>query len=153
MNGKNSINIYLIFIQSLIAMLWSLYFSNYGDPLQWLFSGTWFEPCHLCRWTRILMYPIVRISLTSIITKNTKSIYTILPISIAGMLLSGYHYTIQHINSLNAFTCNPSNPCTLIDWKMLEYITIPSLAFIAFLVIFVLSISYIRQNSHNSANN
>lgn len=132
---KNLTLLRIIFVQALLAMLGSLYFSNFGDPLQWLFSGTWFDPCHLCRRTRILMYPLVWISWYGLLRRDSNIVKLILPISVAGMILTWYHYTIQHINSLNVFTCNPSNPCTLIDWKIFDYITIPALAWIAFTVI------------------
>lgn len=144
-----SITLYrIVFVQACCAMLGSLYFSNFGDPLQWLFSGTWFEPCHLCRWARILMYPLVWISGYGLLRRNTDIIKLILPVSIAGMILTWYHYTIQYINSLNMFSCNPSNPCTLIDWKVFDYITIPWLARIAFTVITVCA-SIILYKWHN----
>ena len=45
------------------------------------FGGTGFEPCHLCRWARIIMYPLVLISFIALLRKDTKIAYTILPIS------------------------------------------------------------------------
>ncbi|MEI7563781.1 MAG: disulfide bond formation protein B [bacterium] len=113
----------IIFIQALLAMSGSLYFSNFGDPLANIahgnfFGGIGFEPCHLCRWARILMYPLVIISFIGLVRKDTKIAYTILPISAIGIILTSYHYIIQQINSLNVLSCAPGNPCTLIDWKM-----------------------------------
>ncbi|MCX6823456.1 MAG: disulfide bond formation protein B [candidate division SR1 bacterium] len=135
----------LIFVQSLLAMAGSLYFSNFGDPIANIahgniFGGMGFEPCHLCRWARILMYPLVLISLIGLIRKDTKIAYTILPISAMGIILTGYHYIIQRVNGLNILSCGPGNPCTLIDWKIRGVITIPALARIAFVVIFVASL-------------
>lgn len=141
----------IAFVQAVLAMIWSLYFSNFGDPLTGLFSGSWFEPCHLCWWTRILMYPLVWILGYAMIRREYAIAYLTVFISGVGILLSWYHYTIQHINSLNVFTCNPWNPCTLIDWKMFGYITIPALACTAFIVIFVSSILIIRNIRHNKS--
>ncbi len=143
--------LHIIFVQAVLAMTWSLYFSNFGDPITniWngsLFSGTGFEPCHLCRWARILMYPLVWIALIWIIRKDKKIVYTILPISIVWIILTSYHYIIQHINSLSVITCAPGNPCTLIDRKIFWFITIPALALIAFIVITVCSIAIIINN-------
>lgn len=135
----------LAFVQATLAMSWSLYFSNFGDPLVGLFRGHGFEPCHLCWWTRILMYPLVWILGYALVRKDAHIAYLSAGISGAGILLTGYHYTIQYINALNVFTCNPWNPCTLIDWKIFEYITIPALAWIAFVVIFISSVLVIKQ--------
>lgn len=149
MKSKNLF--YVIFIQALLAMAWSLYFSNFWDPVTNItngniFWGSGFEPCHLCRWARILMYPLVRISLIWIIRKDKNVIYTVLPMSIAWIILTTYHYSIQYINSLNVFSCAPGNPCTLIDWKIFWFVTIPLLARIAFMVIAISSIVIIRNN-------
>ena len=140
----------LIFVQSLLAMSWSLYFSNFGDPISNIvngnfFGGSGFEPCHLCRWARILMYPLVLISFVALIRKDTKIAYTILPFSFAGILLTSYHYIIQWMNSLNVVACAPGNPCTLIDWKIFGVITIPALARIAFVVIFIASLCIVLK--------
>jgi len=113
----------IVFVQSLLAMLGSLYFSNFGDPIAniangTIFGGVGFDPCHLCRRARILMYPLVLISLIGLIRKDTKIAYTILPLSFVGIILTSYHYSIQWINSLNIVSCAPGNPCTLIDRKI-----------------------------------
>ena len=140
----------LIFIQALLAMSGSLYFSNFGDPIGniihgQIFGWTGFEPCDLCRWTRILMYPLVLISFIGLVRKDTKIAYTILPISAIGIILTSYLYLIQQINSLNVLSCSPGNPCTLIDWKIRWIVTIPALARIAFVVIFIASLAIILQ--------
>lgn len=129
----------IILVQAILAMSGSLYFSNFGDPIGNmskgdLWGGVGFEPCHLCWWARILMYPLVWITLIGLLRKDVKIAYTILPISLVGVGLTTYHYIIQYVNSLNVFTCAPGNPCTLIDWKI-GFITIPALARIAFVVI------------------
>lgn len=129
----------IIFIQALLAMLGSLYFSNFGDPLQGLFSGTGFEPCHLCRWARILMFPLVAIAAYTLFTKEKKIAYLTGAFGLAGMLLTAYHYTIQHKNSLNIFSCGAGNDCTLMG-RHIGFVTIPFLAFTAFTIISICSI-------------
>lgn len=56
------------------------------------------------------------------------------------MLLAGYHYLIQHQNSLNLFSCGNGNDCALMGWYI-GFVTIPFLELIAFIVIFSLSIA------------
>ena len=62
------------------------------------------------------------------------------------MLLTTYHYIIQQVNALNVVACAPGNPCTLIDWKIFGVITIPALARIAFVVIFIAALSIIIRD-------
>jgi hypothetical protein len=52
---------------------------------------------------------------------------------------------------LSVFTCVPANPCTLINRHIFWFITIPALAWIAFVVIFFSALSIIlhdRKHSH-----
>ena len=70
-----------------------------------LFSGTGFEPCHLCWWGRILMYPLVAISVYGLIKKDKEISFLTGFLSLAGVLLAGYHYLIQYQASLNVFSC------------------------------------------------
>jgi disulfide bond formation protein DsbB len=141
----------LIFVQSLLAMAWSLYFSNFWDPIANIsrgdiFGGAGFDPCHLCRWARILMYPMVLISFVALLRKDIKIAYTLLPISFVWIVLTSYHYIIQRVNSLNVVACAPGNPCTLIDWKIFWVVTIPALARIAFVVIFLAALAILLKD-------
>ena len=132
----------VILIQASLAMLGSLYFSNFWDPLAGLFSGTWFEPCHLCWWGRILMYPLVAISVYGLIKKDKEIWFLTGFLSLAGVLLAGYHYLIQYQASLNVFSCWAGNDCTQMWWH-LGFVTIPFLELVAFAVIFVCSMCMI----------
>lgn len=141
----------IAFLQSVLAILGSLYFSNFWDPIANIVHGNFFgwpafEPCHLCRWARILMYPLVLISGIALIRKDEKAAYTILPFSIAWVVLTTYHYAIQYLNSLNVFSCAPGNPCTTIDRSVWWFITIPALAWIAFVVISISCLMLIVKN-------
>ncbi|HMS91314.1 MAG TPA: disulfide bond formation protein B [Candidatus Absconditabacterales bacterium] len=141
----------IIFVQVVLAVIGSLYFSNFGDPIAntlqgHIFGGSGFEPCHLCRWARILMYPLLIISFVGLLRKDTKIVYTILPFSIAGLVLTGYHYSMQYINALNVFTCVPGNPCTTIDRKIFGIVTIPALAWLAFLLITLCAIAILIKD-------
>ncbi|MGE7624487.1 disulfide oxidoreductase [Viridibacillus sp. NPDC096237] len=110
-------------VTSIIAMMGSLFFSEKMG----------FIPCTLCWYQRILMYPLV-FFLGMAFYRNDKEIYKyVLPMSIIGMLLSGYHYTLQKIPAMQEFsTCTNGVPCSgqYINW--LGFITIPFLAFIGF---------------------
>jgi hypothetical protein len=79
--------IVIIFIQALLAMSGSLYYSNFGDPVRDLMQGTFFsgdalEPCHLCRWARIIMYPIVWLTGMALYRRKDDIIAYIQPIAL-----------------------------------------------------------------------
>ncbi|MFF2446705.1 disulfide oxidoreductase [Neobacillus sp. NPDC058068] len=118
----------LSWIAAIIATLGSLYFSEVQH----------FIPCTLCWYQRIFMYPLV-IILGIAVYRNDKGIYKyVLPLSIVGMLISGYHTLLQKIPYLQQFEmCTTGVPCSqdYINW--LGFITIPMLAFIAFTIITV----------------
>ncbi|WP_100407295.1 disulfide oxidoreductase [Bacillus solitudinis] len=132
MNNKKIENL-LVFawLTSLIATLGSLYFSQIRM----------FEPCTLCWYQRILMYPLVIVILIGIIQKDAKVALYSLVFSLVGFLLSTYHYALQNLSFLSetAPACGRV-PCTgqYINW--LGFITIPFLAGTAFLFIFICSL-------------
>lgn len=130
-----------IFIQSLLGVLGSLYYSNFGDPVSNVAQGILFdpsrafEPCHLCWWARILLYPIAVISLVGIIKKDRNFTDYILPLSLLGILLEIYHYSLQMFPSGNSAFCTLDNPCSSVEVAYGGFITIPLLAGIAFYII------------------
>ncbi len=139
----------IIFFQSLIATVWSLYYGFYGDPIAnsiaWdMFNpANGFLPCELCWYARILMYPLVWISWIAWIRDDWKSIYTMIPFVVLGIWLELYHYLLQKNPNLEtSFTCTANNPCDALWVNYFGFLTIPLLCLIAFCVIW-LSIIYI----------
>ena len=108
------------------AMLGSLFFSQVMH----------FIPCALCWYQRILMYPLVCI-IGIAVYKGDRTVYKyVLPLSVIGMIVSLYHYSIQKLPFMQEFqVCTGGVPCSgqYINW--LGFITIPFLAFIAFTII------------------
>ncbi len=147
---------YLIFTQALLAMLGSLYFSNFGDPVLNIIDGypfPWgsgFYPCRLCWWARIMMYPLVAISAVGIWRKNPYFTNYILPLSIPGMFLEVYHYFLQKVPTATSEGCTLGNPCDAFYVNYFGFITIPFLAFIAFMMINILCVINMRINRKKS---
>lgn len=130
----------LILIVSLTATLGSLYFSEVRNYI----------PCELCWYQRILMYPLVIISLISLIKNDFKAYYYILTMSIIGFIMGVYHYSLQKLpavqDGLNA--CS-DNSCTVTYVNYFGFITIPLMSLTAFLIIIVLSVlSFKKENVH-----
>ncbi|MBT2678013.1 disulfide bond formation protein B [Bacillus sp. ISL-35] len=116
---------------SIIAMFGSLYFSEIRQ----------YEPCLLCWYQRIMMYPFALILGIAVVKKDYKiSFYTMIMAAVGG-LISLYHYSLQKVPFMadNAATCGRV-PCTgqYINW--FGFITIPFLALTAFIIIFSLSL-------------
>lgn len=118
----------LAWLAAIIATLGSLYFSEVMH----------FIPCMLCWYQRIFMYPLA-IILGIAFYRNDQGIYRyVLPLSIIGMLISGYHTLLQKLPYLQQFEmCTTGVPCSKDYIKWLGFITIPLLAFIAFTIITV----------------
>lgn len=144
-----------IFGQSLVAMCGSLYYGRYGDPIAnieyWYFFSPLnaLAPCELCRYARILMYPIVLLSIIALVRKDRKVVNYTIPISIIWLCLEVYHYTLQKTDITTGFACTLNNPCNALEVNYFWFVTIPMLCGIAFLVILLLSL-YIRKRNKSS---
>jgi disulfide bond formation protein DsbB len=134
-----------IFLQSLVAMLGSLYYSTFGDPVKNFAAGNMFPydagltPCELCWYARILMYPIVVLSYVGIAKGDKRFTDYILPLSILGIFLDSYHYALQKLPIETIFGCSSANPCNALQVNYFGFITIPFLALTAFVVITILA--------------
>lgn len=121
---------FIAWAASIIAMFGSLYFSEIRQ----------YEPCELCWYQRILMYPFAVILGIATVRKDYRiSLYTMV-LSFIGALVSLYHYSLQKVSFLaDAAPACGRVPCTgqYINW--FGFITIPFLALIAFIFIFICS--------------
>ncbi|QHS21622.1 disulfide bond formation protein B [Virgibacillus sp. MSP4-1] len=106
-----------------------------------------FEPCKLCWFQRILMYPLVVIIGTAIIKKNAQIALPGFILSIIGAPLALYHYIIQKVNSAGAADfCGQGASCTAEYVNYFGFVTIPLLSLIAFTAILILfMISFIKR--------
>lgn len=122
--------LFIAWAASIIAMFGSLFFSEIKQ----------YEPCTLCWYQRIVMYPLTVIIGIALIKKDYWiSFYTMI-LSGIGIAISTYHYLLQKISffSDHAGSCGRI-PCTgqYINW--FGFITIPFLALTAFIIIFICS--------------
>lgn len=133
-----------IFVQSLLAMVGSLYYSSFGDPFVNLAAGNifpvggGFEPCVLCWYARILTYPMVLISYVGIAKQDRRFTDYLLPLVILGIPLELYHYAIQKLPIMTIFGCSSANPCNALQVNYFGFITIPLLALVAFIILALL---------------
>ncbi|MCB0078227.1 MAG: disulfide bond formation protein B [Anaerolineales bacterium] len=124
--------LYAALVVAWVAMLGSLYFSDVKGYL----------PCLLCWYQRILMYPLaLGILPIGLLRRDEHLPYMSLFFSGVGMVLSAYHYLLQKgIIFASSGACGVGVPCTTQYINWLDFITIPFLALIAFILIFLASV-------------
>lgn len=132
-------NLYLIFGVSLLAMLGSLFFSEVMD----------LPPCVLCWYQRIALYPIVILSAIGIY-KKSKEVYSyMLGLLIPGFLISLYHNLLYYkILPESVSPCTAGVSCTTKFFEWFGFITIPLLAFAAFVILILLVVNGKNRQSN-----
>lgn len=127
--GKNGIA--LAFAAALAATLSSLFYSEIAG----------YEPCKLCWFQRIFMYPQVILLGIALWKKDNREAIYCLVLSVAGAIVAGYHYLMQ-------IGITPSLPCSAVGYSascsqrfvmQFGYITIPMMS----LTIFALIITFL----------
>lgn len=113
-----------------IAMSGSLYFSEVAH----------YAPCVLCWYQRILMYPHVLLVAVSLVKRTRQITDHILALSGLGAVIAAFHY-YEQITETQIVTCGVvgfSASCTEKFFLELGYITIPTMALTAFVMIVLL---------------
>jgi disulfide bond formation protein DsbB len=121
--------LYMAWLVALVATGGSLYFSEVAG----------FIPCELCWYQRILMYPLAVILGIASYRDDRSVVPYVLPLTAGGAALSAFHYLLQKVPGMAALSpCREGIPCSgqYINW--LGFITIPFLAFVAFVLISLL---------------
>ena len=110
---------------ALVAMLGSLYLSEIAN----------FLPCLLCWYQRIAMYPLVFVLGVGILRSDPGVWRFAIPLPVIGLLIAAYHVTIQWRPTLDVGTCSVGAPCTGRYVAVFGYVSIPTMAGAAFLLI------------------
>lgn len=116
-----------MFVVSLVAMAGSLFFSEVAG----------IEPCVLCWYQRIAMYPLVAITAVGLWRRDPNVAYYALPLCMIGGAIAAWHYGEHVWTAMHPH--DPLVPCSLDGiscakppfWH-LGYVTIPLMAFTAF---------------------
>lgn len=138
----------LLLVQTILAIVWSLYYGWFGDIyldfLRWdLFKYlNWYDPCQLCWFARIFMYPILPIVVIWLYKKSSDYINYVIALAVPWFLLELYQYHFQMTNSKDAvksFICGVKSwaNCAATDVIYNGFITIPLLCLVAFIVILI----------------
>ncbi|MDP3883257.1 MAG: disulfide oxidoreductase [Candidatus Staskawiczbacteria bacterium] len=115
------------FIVAMVATLGSLYYSNVAG----------FNPCDLCWFQRIFMYPEVLLLGLALYKKESKIIDYALSLAVGGWIISAYHnYTFYKV--VSSTFCGIGESCTTRYVIEFGYITIPMMALTGFTLIIAL---------------
>ena len=128
----------LAFIVALIATFGSLYYSEIVG----------YEPCKLCWFQRIFMYPFVVMFAVSLWKKDRNVFRYVIPMAIIGGLIALYHYYLQ-ISKTTSVACSVvgySVSCSEHFFLRFGYITIPTMALTAFILIIIAGILVKRES-------
>jgi disulfide bond formation protein DsbB len=128
-------------VVALAATLGSLYYSEVAH----------FEPCRLCWYQRIAMYPLVVILGIAAWRRDVEVRTYAIPVAAIGALLSGYHYLLEWFPQVDTGACTVGVPCTLVWFRELGFITLPYLALTAFLLVITLLLVPLRERTADRA--
>ena len=118
----------LAWFVALLATAGSLYFSEVAG----------FTPCTLCWYQRIAMYPLVVILAIGAARRERAAAWYGGALAGIGALIAAYHVALEWIPSLDSGACDASTPCTLVWFRVFGFISLPTLALTAFLLILTL---------------
>ena len=130
---------YAAWVQALVATLGSLYFSEIRH----------FTPCVLCWYQRIAMYPLVVIIAVGILRKDKRMYQYVLPLSLIGLLISGYHNLLYYKVIPESWApCVAGVSCTIRFVYWFGWLSIPLLSFTAFSIITACMLIYRNFHRH-----
>lgn len=112
----------LAWIVAVLATTGSLFFSEVAN----------FDPCRLCWYQRIAMYPIVAILVVGAFRRERAAAVYAGALAAIGAVISGYHVALEWFPALDTGACAVGTPCTLIWFREFGFISLPTLALVAF---------------------
>jgi len=106
------------------------------------------EPCVLCWYQRVFMYPLVVIFLVGLFPLDLKVVAYALPFTVMGWGVAVYHYLLyKKVIPEDLQPCSEGVSCTEASLELLGFITIPMLSIITFSMIIVLLLTLRKRSS------
>ncbi len=122
------IGLWLAWVIAATATAGSLYFSEVAD----------YVPCQLCWFQRICMYPLAGILFVAALRKDWSARWYCLPMLVAGVGVSAYHYFIEWKPAFGESACSVGPSCTDIWFRNMGFVTLAFMALSGFLAILLL---------------
>lgn len=99
----------------------------------WLSLGLGLQPCRLCWYQRILMYPLVVVLGVAALEDRPGVLTTAVPLAVGGTTLAAYHSWIQLTTTACSFG---SGSCAAVVWRApVVGLTVPNLSLGGFLLV------------------
>lgn len=127
----------LVLVVSLGATLGSLFYSEVMG----------FEPCRLCWYQRIAMYPIAFLSGFALWRRDVGIMWYIRLQAIVGAAIGAYHYLVQTLDVLDGGSCSAAVPCSVRYVNEFGFVSIPFMAMSCFLLVAVAAHIVIQGDS------
>jgi disulfide bond formation protein DsbB len=94
------------------------------------------EPCVLCWYQRVAMFPLALILSIGAYREDRGCIRYALPLSIAGVLIAGYHLLLYSgFIPADLQPCGKGPSCSQQDLQLAGFVSIPLMSFAAFVLI------------------
>ena len=130
--------IFIAWLLATIATLGSLFFSEVME----------IQPCVLCWYQRIFMYPLVVIFLVGLFPLDRNVIRYALPIAVIGWGISVYHYLLYSGYIPETMQpCSQGVSCAEINLELLGFITIPMLSILSYSAIIALLLVFKKRTN------
>jgi len=119
-------SLWLAWLVATVTTLGSLYFSLVAH----------FQPCELCWYQRICMYPLSVVLLVAAVRRDRGIWCYVLPQAVVGAVIATYHTQLQAFPKQVTF-CSAVNPCTARYVWEFGFVSLPFMALSAFCFIIV----------------
>lgn len=130
---------------SLPRLLWALlllaWLATVASTLGALFFSEvmGLEPCVLCWYQRIAMFPLVVVLGLGVYRQDINSAVYAFPLAAAGWLAAGYHWLVYSgFVPKNLQPCGKGPSCAEVDLRLAGFLTIPLMSLLAFSLIIIL---------------
>ena len=137
------IALWLAALVALVSMSGSLYLSEVAG----------FEPCALCWYQRIAMYPLVLVLGIAALRGDAGIRHYAAPVAAIGAAISIWHIGVERLPGLPTGSCSLSAPCDLIWVERFGFVTIPVMALAGFLAILTLLLVYAGRGNDTETEN
>jgi disulfide bond formation protein DsbB len=102
-----------------------------------------FEPCRLCWYQRIAMYPLALILGIAAFRRDAAARRYVVPLATAGLAVAAYHYLIEWYPGLDSGACGTGVPCTARYVEEFGFVSIAFMALSGFAaIISLLTVTY-----------
>ncbi len=136
----DGVELTLAFVVATTATLGSLYLSEIAH----------LEPCRLCWYQRIAMYPLAVILGIAAARKDSAIRPYAATLAVGGAAIAAYHYLIQQFPAMDAGACSVGVPCSAAYFWVFGFISIPFMALSGFIAVLVL-LAIHRSNERHHA--